>query len=65
MCRRPEEVKAAQRSYGDDRDDFFRLKKYIYIYISEGLAELQGGKKAERVNLKINAEDAGHLRQQR
>lgn len=45
MCRRPEEVKAAQRSYGDDRDDFFRLKKKIYIYISEGLAELQGGKK--------------------
>lgn len=63
MCRRPEEVKAAQHSYGDDRDDFFRLKN-IYIYISEGLAELQGGGK-QRVNLKINAEDAGHLRQQR
>lgn len=45
MCRRPEEVKAAQHSYGDDRDDFFRLKKNIYVYISEGLAELQGGEK--------------------
>lgn len=64
MCRRPEEVKAAQHSYGDDRL-FFQAEKNIYIYISEGLAELQGGKKAERVNLKINAEDAGHLRQQR
>lgn len=64
MCRRPEEVKAAQHSYGDDRDDFFRLKKK-YIYISQKDSQNCRGRKKQRVNLKINAEDAGHLRQQR
>lgn len=58
-------MKAAQHSYGDDRDYFFRLKKkYIYIYLRR-TRRTAGGEKAERVNLKINAEDAGHLRQQR
>lgn len=45
MCRRPEEVKAAQHSYGDDRDDFFRLKKK-YIDVSQKDSQnCRGGKK--------------------